>query len=262
MENISDNFVVWVGYFFLMVLRISAIFIVSPVFGRKNLPNIAKIGLSILIAYISISVFPPDNSQNYNNIAQYVLTCIKELSLGLIIGMITTLFFATVHTAGQLIDMEIGFGFSQVFEVQSNSQVPITGSLMQAVLLICFFLADGHLLLIRLISDTFRVIPVGQVVIRPQIVSIFTEIFITTFVMSLKIAMPILAASLLTEVMLGIMMRAIPQMNFFVVGIPIKLIMGLIILLMFISVFVHASNSIFENMMDAIKRIFEGMVPQ
>jgi flagellar biosynthetic protein FliR len=262
MNNISENPVVWIGYFVLMTLRILAIFTVSPVFGQKNIPSVAKTALSILLAYVLINIYPPDYNTNYDNMVQFIVVCVKELSLGLIIGIITTVFFSIVNTAGQIIDMQIGFSFSQVFEVHGNSQVPLTGSFLQIIFLICFFMADGHHLLIRLISTTFKAIPTGQALIRPQIVLTFTEIFILSFTLAIRIAMPVLLASLLTEVMLGILMRAVPQMNFFVIGFPIKIIMGLITLIIFIPVFVNGSYSIFEIMTDSMNKIFEGMVPQ
>jgi len=178
----------------------------------------------------------------------------------LIIGIITTLFFSAVHTAGQLIDMQIGFSSFQVFEASFNLQVPVTGNFLNIVLLICFFVANGHLVLIRLIADTFKIIPVGGALMRPQIALCFAQIFVTTFTMAIKIAMPIIAASLLTEIILGILIRAVPQMNFFVIGFPIKIGLGMLVLFAFIPVFVNASNYIFEEMIAAIKKTFDVMV--
>lgn len=260
MENISENLVMWVGYFFLIVLRISAIFTVSPVFGRRNIPNIAKIGLSILISYIIIGVYPLSDNLSYNNLVQYVIMCIKEISVGLIMGLITTVFFSTVHTAGQMIDMQIGYSIANMFDSNSSAQVPLIGGFLQVVLMLCFFIADGHILLINLISDTFRLIPVGGAVIRPQVALTFAEIFVMSFGIAIRIAIPVLGASLFTEALLGILMRAVPQMNFFVVGFPIKIGLGLLMLILFVPVFVNLSNSIFETMMDAIKKTFEGLV--
>ncbi|MCK9479806.1 MAG: flagellar type III secretion system protein FliR [Firmicutes bacterium] len=255
----SDDLFVWTAYLFLMFLRISAIFTISPVFGRRNMPNIAKLGLSLLIAYISISAFPPAQSNSFENVVQYAMLCFGELSIGLIIGIITTVFFSAVHTAGQLIDMQIGFSFVQIFEQSFGGQIPIMGSLLQSILLICFFAADGHHALIRLIGGTFETIPVGNAAINPQIAMHFTQIFITTFVLAVKIAMPIIAASLLAEVMLGVLIRTVPQMNFFVIGFPIKIGLGLLVLFAFIPVFVNMSNQIFDGMLNEIKSTFSLM---
>jgi len=258
--NYDENVVVMVTHFFFMFLRITAIFTVSPVFGRKNVPAIAKIGFSILLTAILFGVYPSTEGNIDRNLLEFFMICIKQLMVGLVMGIITTCFFSTVTTAGQIIDIHIGFNSASMFDPQYNTQISLTGSLFNYILLICFFLVDGHLMLIRLIGESFRLIPVEHVVIKPQIAMAFTEIFVKAFVISIQMAMPIIAASLISEVVMGVLMKMVPQLNFFVVGFPIKIGLGLFVLLAMIPVFVNSSNGLFENMINAISNVFEGMV--
>jgi len=92
-------------------------------------------------------------------------------------------------------------------------------------------------------------------------VKVIIQVFILTFNLTLRIAMPVLVAALLVDVLLGIVMKSIPQMNFFIVGFPVKILMGILILFAFIPVFVSASDNIFGSMFASIQKIFEEMGP-
>lgn len=257
--NYSENIVEVVNHFFFMFIRIAAIFTISPVFGRKNVPYIVKIGLSLLLTVILFEVYPPTGGNIDRNLLEFFVLCTKQVIVGLIIGLITTCFFAAVTTAGQFIDVQIGFSSATLFDPQFNTQISITGNLLNTVLLICFFLVDGHHMLIRLIAESFRLVPIDNVVIQPQIAMAFAEIFIKTFVISIQIAMPIIVASLISEVVMGVMMRMVPQLNFFVVGFPIKIGIGLLVLFAMIPAFVNSCDGLFDNMINAIGNVFEGM---
>lgn len=258
--NYSENTAVMINHFFFMFLRISAIFTVSPVFGRRNVPSAAKIGLSLLLTGILITVYPLVEGNENINLIEFFMICLNQLIIGLMMGIVTTCFFATAAVAGQIIDIQIGFSAASAFDPQYSTQISITGNLLNNIVLICFFLANGHHMLIRLIGESFRLIPVGAFSIKPQTAIIFTEIFIKTFIISIQMAMPVIAASLLSEVIMGVLMRLVPQLNFFVVGFPIKIGLGLLVLLTMIPVFVNSCSGLFDNMFNAVERIFEGMV--
>lgn len=247
-------------YFFYMFLRVAALFTISPVFGRRNVPTIAKVGLSLIITYILIGIYPPPAGEMGRSVIEVIEICLKQVCAGLTTGLITTLFFAISITAGQLIDMQIGFSIASIFDPQYNAPIPLVGNLLNIIMLICFFLADGHHTLIRIVAESFRLIPVGDVVFRPQIAAILTEIFIKTFLLSVKVAMPILAASLICELVMGVLMRIVPQINFFVIGFPIKIAIGLLVFFAMIPAFVNALDGIFNEMYGAVEKIFGEMI--
>lgn len=251
----------YVKQFVLIFIRVSAIFTFSPVFGRKNAPAILKIGFSIVLSYILLSVYPPQQAEESMTIEvySYTLACLKELLVGLVIGYVTVLFFSIAYTAGQLIDIQIGFGMAQLFDPQAGSQVTINSSLLNITLLLCIFLTNGHHSLIRILSNTFAVLPPGDFSINLGVISVLLTVFVSTFVMGVQVAMPIIAATFLAEVCLGILMRSVPQMNMFVIGIPLKLIVGLILLVMISPVFVQVTSPLFEGMFNNINNMMEGL---
>jgi len=259
MEKIFNEISVNSDFFVLMFIRITALIFSSPIFGRKNIPNILKICLCILLAYIVFSASPKTFEIQYRNVLEFAIICIKELLFGLVLGYVTTLFFTLVQTSGQAMDMQMGFGMVNVFDVQDNISIPITGNLLYVVLLIIFFAVNGHHQLIYILQSTFNQIPVGTVALNAKIAWIALEVFVLAFLLAINVAMPIIASGLLGEVALGFMVRSVPQMNVFVVGIPLKILLGFLMLLLILPVYVHFTDVIFKEMFAAINRMVSGL---
>lgn len=247
--------------FILMFIRVSTLLMASPIFGRKALPNMLKIGMCLVITYAVFSANPAGSPVQYSGVIEFGLLCVKELLFGLVLGYVTTLFFSVVQTAGQIMDMQMGFGMVNVFDVNSNISVPVSGNLFNAILLVVFFSVNGHLQLIRILLTTFSHIPPGQVALNPIIGLTALELFALSFVLVVSVAMPLIASGLLGEMALGFIVRAIPQMNVFVVGIPLKIVLGLMMLLIMIPVFVSFSDVLFERMFASLDKMIAGLAP-
>ena len=155
MFPLDTDIYVWVSHFALILVRHAAIFTISPVLGRTNVPLMSKVLLSLLLTFIIIPMNPPPAELPYATVFHYAYAILGELLVGLVIGFLNTLFFSVVFTAGQMIDMKIGFGMVQVLDVQANIQVPIVGSLLNLCIVLCFVIADGQIRLINAINRSF-----------------------------------------------------------------------------------------------------------
>lgn len=255
---ITGDLTIWVTHFLMLVVRMSALFIGSPIFGRSNIPAYVKVLLSVMISFIAIQFYPPMGDLP-KTLVHFVLAIIGEVLVGLTIGYVTTMFFNIVFTAGQIMDTQVGYSMVQIYDVTLNSQASITGSLMNIVIIQSFILTDGHLRLIRMLFDTFEYIPVGHVVIDQSLGELMLRGFAQSFVLSVNVAMPIIASALVAEIGLGIVVRTSPQMNIFVVGVPIKMILGLVMLAVIIPIFIRFTNTIFDQMFQFIDVILPVM---
>ena len=247
--------------FVLMMIRVTALIVSSPIFGRRNIPNQSQIGLCLFLTYIVFTVNPVAVAAPLaiNGIFQYAIVCISELLFGLILGYVTTLFFSVVQTAGYVIDMQMGFGMVNVFDVQNNIQVPITGNFLYIMLSISFFVTNGHHQLIQILLNTFKVIAPGQVQLSGAIGWAAAEVFILAFLLAVNVAMPIIASGLLGELILAFIVRTTPQMNVFVVGIPLKIFLGFLVLLILLPVYTSYTSGIFTEMFRAVEYMIQGL---
>ena len=254
-SQVSEN----LDNFLLMFLRTSALIVSSPIFGRRTVPNIIKICFCILLTYVAFTAVTNPVTIVYNSIFEFALICIKELLYGAVLGYVTTLFFSLTQTAGHVTDMMMGFGMVDVFDVQNNIKIPLTGNFMYIILIITFFAADAHLQLIYILNATFAQVPIGSVVLNPRIAYVALEVFILAFVMAINVALPLIASGLLGEVIMGIIVRMVPQMNIFVVGLPLKVILGFLMLFLVVPVYVMYTGTIFREMFDSIDAMFKGL---
>ena len=261
MEQVLGSITANIDYFVLILIRVSSLLMASPIFGRKALPNIVKIAFCIVVTYAVFAADPNAEPLAYNGVIEFGMLCVKELLFGLVLGYVTTLFFSIVQTAGQMMDMQMGFGMVNVFDVNSNISVPVSGNLFNIILLVAFFGVNGHLQLIRILVATFSHIPVGQVALNPLVGLTAIQVFALSFVLVINVSLPLIASGLLGEVTLGFIVRAIPQMNIFVVGIPLKIVLGLMMLLIIIPMFVSFSDVLFERMFSAIEQMIAGLAP-
>lgn len=257
MESLISQILGHFDYTLLIFIRVSGLIMPSPIFGRKNLPSVIKISFCVLLTVLFIGSFPfPDAGIQAAAPIEYFFMCLKELLFGLTMGFILTMFFNIAIMAGQLMDMQIGFGMASVFDIQFNSQVPVSGNIMNLILLILFFSLNGHLKLIEILYTTIERIPIGQVAVSVDLAAVIIEAFCQTFVLSVMLATPLIASGIVLEVAMGVLLRAVPQMNMFVVGIPMKLFIGLLVLLIMIPAFASFSDKIFNELFLAIGRAF------
>ncbi|MDR0951771.1 MAG: flagellar biosynthetic protein FliR [Oscillospiraceae bacterium] len=243
-------------YFVLMLLRVGGLIFSSPIFGRTNIPRTAKIGLVACLSFLFFLVFPPSAPIEYSTLLGFFLLCAGELLLGIALAFITNMFFALIFVSGGLIDMQIGFGIVNVYDPQNRTQIPMTGNILNLVLLIIFFAVDGQHRLIEIIYLTIQRMPIGGLHLAPDIGIVALDVFARSFTLGVMVSLPVVASGLVLEFAFGLLVRTVPQMNVFVVGIPIKLFVGMIVLLFMLPVFVNFSNEIFSQMFIAIEDMF------
>ena len=245
----------------LVFLRVSGLVMSSPLFGRKNLPNLAKIGFCAALTYLFfVESVPVEQTFVYDNVLVLILLCLKELMFGMVLGYISYLFINLTFTGGQLIDMQMGFGMVSVLDVQSNISVPVTGNILNIATLLAFFGVNGHHRLIQIVYSTIKLVPVGSVNISPNIAVSAMEVFSTSFLLAVNVALPIIAAGLMTELALGVIIRSVPQINVFSIGYPIKILVGLFMLMLMIPIFGAFTSTIFDQMFVGLEKMFSAMV--
>ena len=222
------------------------------------MPNIAKIGFCAVLTIVFMSGTPqPATFPVFNNLLTYALVTVRELTFGVAMGFVLTAMFNLTFTAGAIMDYQIGYSMASIYDYQNNTQTPISGSLFNIMMLLLFFMVDGHLKLIEIIQKTVAVIPIGTAMAPPDILWVAAEVMTQAFVLSVMVAMPVLAAGVLIEIALGAIIKTVPQMNMFVVGIPVKIVVGLLVMMLTFSLFANFTKDIFTIMFDYVGAMFD-----
>lgn len=240
--------------FSLILMRMSGFILLNPILGRKNIPMAVKAGLILALTFPVYSFSAAEVPQIDNTIVYGVLL-LKEFAVGYVVGFVTELFFMVLTFAGFIIDFQMGLSMANVYDPQSNSQIPVTGSLMQAYFMLLFFAVDGHLALMKILLTSAEIVPYGGVLITQNIAMRVLELFVQCIEMGVKFAMPILAAEFLVEMGVGILNKAVPQISIFVINIQLKIIVGLGLLVILFSPISDYVEKIVTTMMKTIEGI-------
>lgn len=255
MSNIIENF----DAILLVLVRMSGLFILSPVFGRQNMPAIFKVGFAFFLTLIYVSATNDLAIDYKGSIVLYVIYIMKELAVGAIMGYVTYIIMSGIYLAGQIIDNQIGFGYANVLDPITNIQVPLTSNFYYTYIILIFLLINGHHMIIRALFHSYTVIPLGQLTFSSNVISELGSIMGEMFAIALKLSAPIIAAVFIADVVLGILSKTIPEMNVFVLGMPIKVFLGFIIITITISNAAPIAEELTSLMEENILKFFNAM---
>ena len=211
--------------YLLIFVRISAAFVAAPVLGSRLLPMPLRIGLALLIAVVMIPVVPVRHVPSA--VPEYVLALAREAAIGLLAGFGLHLVFLIIQFTAGTIGVQMGLSLPSGFDAYGVEQEIVLERFMVALATLVFLQVDGlHLFLLGL-QSLFLAFPVGDLSLPSLGAEKLIDLFSNTFVFGMRLAMPMLGALLVADVGLAIAARAVPQLNLFAVGIPVKIALGI-----------------------------------
>lgn len=260
MDAIID-FYTQIDIFLLVFTRVIAILVVVPVFSDKKVPPIAQAGLSFVISIIVIYSTPLMEIEYNANMIGYGFLIIKEIMVGLIIGFIVYMMFQVFLLVGQLISSSSGLSMSNMYDPTIGQQVPIIGNLYYYVAIALFLVTNGHHIIFRSLIHSYSLIPIGQGQLTSSIVGQMVTMLNNYFIISIKIAAPVMVTIFILDLALGILARTAPQMNMFVIGFPIKIMAALIMILMTTVLMTTAYEYVFDQIQINLRQVIQGLRP-
>ena len=235
------------GVLLLLLARTAGIFTLTPVFGINQIPMKVRVFLSVGIAFIFLPMVGPAPSLP-TEIIPMLLMVARETAIGLIIGFVCIAIFAAIEMAGQFIDSQTGFRFGSMVDPAGGAQVSVIERFQKIFAGLLFFAIDGHHVLIVGLADSFKIAPIGQLALNPVVGIGAMDMFAALFTISIRIAAPILVAVFLADIALAVTSKVVPQMNVFIVGLPLKMGVGIVGMLVALPVMATMSNNLFGNL--------------
>ncbi len=243
-------------FYFLILVRITGFIYTAPFFSLKNVPVRIKIGLSIFLAAILFYTVPY-NAPEYEGVISFAILVVKETLAGAIMGLFANIAYSILAFAGQIIDMEVGFSMVNELDPISNIQTTITANLYGYLVLLMMIITDLHHYFLRAIVDSFQVIGIGEATFNPGIYQLMLRFITEYFIIGFRIVLPVFAAILVVNTILAILAKIAPQMNMFVIGMQVKVFVGLIVLAMIIELVPSVADKIFNEMIAMLKASIE-----
>lgn len=234
--------------FSLIVMRMSGMLLLNPLFGGSNVPSSVKGALVMTFSLMLYLWSGGTLAHEPASLLEYGVMLLSEGAMGAVLGFAMELAVFTIRYAAAVMDFTMGFNMAQVYDPESRSQVTVTSGLQYVMFMLLFFAVNGHLRLVSIFFGSAALVPFGQVSLGPAVYAAILDIFTEAVLMGFQLALPVIAMELVTEAAVGIMMRMIPQINVFAVNFQIKIMVGMLMLLFLFSPIASKMNVIMEGL--------------
>ncbi|MEI4768562.1 flagellar biosynthetic protein FliR [Psychrobacillus sp. FJAT-51614] len=237
----------------LIIARVSAFFVTLPLFSHRTIPATHRIAFAVILSwmmYYTMDVAPFEIN------GDYILLIIKEVMVGLFIGLLAYIIMSAIQIAGGFIDFQMGFAIANVIDPQTGAQSPLIGQFLNTLALLLLLALNGHHLLLDGIFYSYQFIPMDMTLLafgQENYVEFIMKTFAGVFAVAFQMSIPVVATLFLVDIALGITARTVPQLNIFVVGFPIKIGVSFLVLLVMIGVLMAVVQKMFQIMIVSMR---------
>lgn len=243
----------WLAAFAWPLARILALIASAPVIGNPSLPASVKIGLGLLLTVLIAPMLPPPPELDPAS-ATGLLILAQQVLTGLAMGFATQVVFWAAELAGELIGLQMGLGFATLYDASVPGFIPVIGQYLGVVVSLAFLAIDGHLLLLSALVESFHALPLAPLSAANGLRTL-VQWGGSIFSYGLALSLPLLAALLITNLALGILTRAAPQLNIFAVGFPLTILVGTLALALALPYFAPTLERQFSDGLAAMLRV-------
>ncbi len=243
--------------FMLVFIRVAAFFMTVPLFSYRTVPTTHKLGFSFFVAW---TMFLTIDAKPMEIGSTYIMIIFKEAAVGLMTGFMAYLILSAIQIAGGFIDFMMGFSMSNVVDPQTGAQTPITGQYFYMFALLLLLSVNGHHWILEGVFYSYKAVPLEQLTIpfsdlptAKYIIGKFALMFATAFQMSA----PVVCCLFLVDVALGIVARTVPQVNIFVVGMPVKVLVGMAFISLCLGSMFLVVQRLFSIMFDVMRGLMQ-----
>ncbi len=247
--------------FLLVFCRIICALALLPIVEETKIPPLALSGLSAILALLTLLTGQMEGPVYNPTLLGYTLVIVKECTVGIIIGFGMKIFFQVYYFVGMMFGMQSGMSMSMLYDPSTGAQVPIIGRFYMLSFSVIFILSGGYEWFITKLIESFKDIPVNQAFFREDLVGIVGEAVSNYWLVSFKLTMPIIGVLFIIDWGLGILARTVPQMNMFVIGIPLKMLILFFLLIFTLGFFTVFNDIIIDNMVETLISLIQGMIP-
>ena len=246
MEILVSQFVL----FILVFVRVTSILVTAPIIGDQTVPVQVKVAVGLFVSLVLLPGVSAAHVHVGSSLLQLILAALKEIVIGLLIGFAAGLVFAGIRFAGELISFDLGLSMANVFDPENNQNLSVIGEFLYMVMALVFLAVNGHHFIFQAIVASYTAVPAGTMSFHLPALEQLIRLSGMVFLVGVKIASPVIVASFLTNVALSVLSRVVPQMNIFTVSFPLKIGVGICVLMSSGSLMVYVFRNIladFEN---------------
>ncbi|MBU1989300.1 flagellar type III secretion system protein FliR [bacterium] len=250
-EVFTDTYMVG---FILLFFRFGALFLAVPIFSHQNIPMTIKAAMAFFFSIVFYSSMPPLAIEI--NLATIVIAILSEFMFGLAIGIVLLLAYNVITFAGGQISFMMGFSMASAIDPQSGVSMPIISQFLSLMGLMILLAIDMHHWMLLFIDNSLSSVPLGGFLMSKNLFEYIMHATVNMFVVGFVIAFPIIALSLLADIIFGMLMKTMPQFNLLVIGFPIKIMVAFVVLIATFSTIMLILKTQMQDAFNALEMFF------
>ncbi len=239
----------------MLFLRMSGCILFNPIFGRRNIPAVVRVALSLMLTIFTYP-FIPQRALHIASPIVFAVCGAKELLVGFAVGFLIQMIMSVFIMAGEQMDMQIGISMSKVYDPQSNISMPLSASIINAMFLLIFFLSNSHLTLMQVFVKLGEAVPYGDSFASADLYGKLASCFGLMLIYAAKLCLPVVAVEMVAQIGIGIMMKTVPQIDIFTIEIQMKIIIGFLAIIVLVPPFASFIQTLLGSMFDNISGIY------
>ena len=247
-------------YYLAIFVRVMGAMAFAPIFGNQAVTRRVRvfIGMACSLAVFTANPYTP---LGYSTFLEYTLLLLKEFVVGITMGFLSNITLTIINAAGQFIDREIGFSMVSDFDQTMNTEITITAEFYNMLVMLIMLCSNMHYFILSALSDSFQLIPLGKVTIDTgTLYDTMIQYIADYFIISVRIALPVMISIMLLNVVLGVLAKTAPQMNMFVFGIQLKIFVGFAVLLVTIGFLPNITEFIYKEMQTVVTGVLKAFM--
>ena len=229
--TLGDFTVLQIELWLLVLVRVSMLVFLMPILFSEDVPARLKAAMAFFLSLVLFPLLPPGSVEIPASLGGYFLLALRETYIGLVMGFAGTFVFAGLRVAGSWMDQETGFASVQLFNPVAQDEDSPMGHLLFMIFIMLLLSTGGYAFYLQALAESFRLIPLSQADMSQHgILAVFARMSSDAFVLGMKVAAPVVSTLFLSSIALALMARIMPQMNVWLVGMPMKLALGMLTL--------------------------------
>lgn len=246
----------WIGRYLYPFARISGLLMVMPLIGSRMVPVRIRLLLAVSITIVVVPVLPPFPAADALSLNSLVII-LQQVLIGIALGFVMELVTQIFVIAGQLIAMQTGLGIATTVDPSQGASVVVVSQWLLFLVSLVFLSLNGHLVMIEILVDSFRTLPVGVSGFSAEQFGLIVTWSGWMFAAAVVIAIPAMTALLIVNLAFGVMTRAAPQLNIFALGFPVTMIVGLFVLSLSLGDLAQSFQGYMDTLFEFIKKLTE-----
>ncbi len=250
----SNDLLIWVSSFIWPLSRILGIVATAPLLSASGIPARIKILVGVCVALVLAPMVPEELAVDPLSYTGFLIL-VQQFLIGSAMGLVMRFTFSAMELAGAAVGMTMGLGFANFYDPQTRGQSSAISQYFALLILTIYIAADFHLLMLSIVADSFTALPIAGTPMGKDGFFLIAQWGAIIFSYGVQLALPILAALLITNVSLGILTRAAPQLNLFGIGFPVTIAVGFVMIALMLTYMQPSLESLFVESFGLIRRL-------